>query len=197
MYSKKLNTVMAFHGCDNSVLFDVINGKTHLKESENDYDWLGPGIYFWESNLERAWEWARNNINYSEPAVIGAIIDLGNCLDFMDTKFLSLLRPAYDRLIGASEAAGYPIPKNIEVDNSGDRLLRKLDCAVIQVIHEDRRENNEPGFDTVRGVFWEGEKPYPGAGFKERNHIQISVRNPNCIKGYFLPRDFDIKGVNP
>jgi len=158
MDSKRLNTVIAFHGCDHSVLFDVINGKSHLKESENDYDWLGPGIYFWGSNLERAWEWTGNNSNYSKPAVIGAII---------------------------------------EVDNSGNRLLRKLDCTVIQVIHEDRKENNEPGFDTVRGVFWEGEKPYPGAGFKERNHIQISVRNPNSIKGYFLPRGLDVKWVNP
>lgn len=197
MYSKKLNTVIGFHGCNRSVLLDVINGKSHLKESDNDYDWLGPGMYFWESNLERAWEWAINNPKYSTPAVIGAIIDLGNCLDFTDTQFLSLLHPAYDRLKGASIAAGYPIPKNIEVDNSGDRLLRKLDCAVIQVIHEDRKENDEPGFDTVRGVFWEGKKPYPGAGFKEKNHIQISVRNPNCIKGYFLPRDLDMKWVNP
>ena len=167
MYSKKLNTVIAFHGCDRSVLFDVINGKSHLKESENDYDWLGPGIYFWESNLERAWEWARNNSNYSKPAVIGAIIDLGNCLDFIDTKSLSLLHPAYVRLKGASEAAGYPMPKNIEVDNTGDRLLRKLDCAVIQVIHEDRKANSEPGFDTVRGVFWEGENLTPVQDLKK------------------------------
>jgi len=29
----------------------------------------------------------------------------------------------------------------------------------------------------------------PGAGFKEKNHIQICVRNRNCIKGYFLPRE--------
>ena len=40
-------------------------------------------------------------------------------------------------------------------------------------------------------------KLLPGAGFKERNHIQISVRNPNCIKGYFLPRDLDKSWVNP
>jgi hypothetical protein len=48
-------------------------------------------------------------------------------------------------------------------------------------------------FDSVRGVFWEGKELYPGAGFMERNHIQICLRNPNCIKGFFIPRAFDGK----
>lgn len=42
-------------------------------------------------------------------------------------------------------------------------------------------------FDTVREVFVEGDELYPIAGFKEKNHIQICVRNLNCIKGYFNP----------
>ena len=46
-------------------------------------------------------------------------------------------------------------------------------------------------YDSVRGVFWEGDDLYPGAGFKEKNHIQIAIINPNCIKGFFLPRDVD------
>lgn len=37
-------------------------------------------------------------------------------------------------------------------------------------------------------VFWEGNQIYKNAGFRDRNHIQISVINPNCIKGFFLPR---------
>lgn len=34
-------------------------------------------------------------------------------------------------------------------------------------------------------MFTEGKPLYPGAGFHEKSHIQICVRNPNCIKGYF------------
>jgi hypothetical protein len=26
---------------------------------------------------------------------------------------------------------------------------------------------------------------------QEKNHIQIAIRNPNCIKGYFLPKEPD------
>ena len=47
----------------------------------------------------------------------------------------------------------------------------------------------KPAFDSIRGVFFEGDELYPGAGFKEKDHIQICIRNPNCIKGYFLPRE--------
>jgi len=49
----------------------------------------------------------------------------------------------------------------------------------------------------VKGVFWEGHSLYPNAGFAEKNHIQICVCNPNCIKGYFLPRGIDMAYPNP
>ena len=45
--------------------------------------------------------------------------------------------------------------------------------------------------------FWEGQKLYPNAGFREKNHIQICVCNPNCIKGYFLPRGINQDYPNP
>ncbi len=56
---------------------------------------------------------------------------------------------------------------------------------MIETIHEVKREADLPSFDTVRGMFTEGEPLYEGAGFHARNHIQICVRNPRCIKGYF------------
>jgi hypothetical protein len=48
-------------------------------------------------------------------------------------------------------------------------------------------------FDSVRGVFWEGRELYPNAGFREKDHIQICIRNPNCIKGFFYPREINDK----
>jgi len=46
-------------------------------------------------------------------------------------------------------------------------------------------------FDSVRAAYIEGEELYPNAGFNDKNHIQLCVRNPNCIKGFFMPRDYD------
>ena len=42
-------------------------------------------------------------------------------------------------------------------------------------------------FDSVRGIFIEGRAAYEGAGFADKSHIQVAVRNPGAIIGYFLP----------
>jgi len=43
-------------------------------------------------------------------------------------------------------------------------------------------------FDSTRGVFTEGGPAFDGAGIYAKSHIQICIRNLNCIKGFFLPR---------
>jgi hypothetical protein len=84
------------------------------------------------------------------------------------------------------------IPNNKPIGNEGDLLLRHLDCAVIETIHKFNKDDEQrQEFDSVRGVFFEGAALYADAGFKEKNHIQIAIRNPNCIKGYFMPRKLD------
>lgn len=69
-----------------------------------------------------------------------------------------------------------------------------MDCAVIETVHQFNEDNeNRQEFDSVRGVFFEGDDLYENAGFKDKNHIQIAIRNPNCIKGYFIPRELNKK----
>jgi len=186
LYSKRTNLVIGFHGCDNSVVEKVIKGE-NLISSMNDYDWLGNGVYFWANNAERALQWAEDH-KKEKPAIIGAVIDLGYCMDLIDSEFLKELREAFGVLKKTIELTGKEMPKN--EGTTPDKLLRKLDCAVIQTACQI---NSDAGFlyDSVRGVFWEGNELYPDAFFKEKNHIQICVRNPNCIKGYFLPREIN------
>jgi hypothetical protein len=202
LYANRPNLTIGFHGCDQSVVDKVIAGKETLLASTNDYDWLGSGIYFWENNEERAMEWAvelskRPGSSVKQPAVIGAIIDLGYCFDLTDTAYLKELKKSYDFALEFSRISGIPLPINKTLGNSTDMLLRKLDCYVIQTTHRINREANKRAYDSVRGVFWEGKPLYPNAGFAEKNHIQICICNPNCIKGYFLPRNVDEKFVNP
>ena len=59
MYQKLPNLVVGFHGCKKDVYQKVIHQGQPLKASNNSYDWLGNGIYFWEQNLERAKAWSR------------------------------------------------------------------------------------------------------------------------------------------
>lgn len=72
-----------------------------------------------------------------------------------------------------------------------DILLRDLDCAVIQQVQTSFSNDGNPAFDSVRGVFTEGKHPYRGSAFFSKTHVQICVCNPNCIKGYFEPREID------
>lgn len=196
IYQKMPQIVLGFHGCDKSVAMEILNSSsTHLKSSKNNYDWLGDGIYFWLNDPQRAYEWAcqmqiRKPKSIKEPFVIGAVIDLGLCLNFSERESVLLLQKAYENLRQNFEVLGLNINdtyQNKVPDEGGFNLLRPLDCAVIKHLHS-LTEQEGISFDTVYGYFQEGKNAYDGAGIKEKSHIQICVRNTDCIKGYFLPR---------
>jgi len=186
MYQKLPNLVLGFHGCSKDVFKRVINEGQHLKKSNNSYGWLGNGVYFWEQNYQRAFEWASGRYG-DDAAVIGAVIDLGYCLNLTDSSSADILRIGYDILKVRCEALGAELPKNRKSNKSKDVLLRDLDCAVIEQIHDFNRLSNNLMYDSVRGIFVEGDAPYEGSAFREKTHVQLCVCNPNCIKGYFAP----------
>ena len=41
MYVVRTGLILGFHGCDQSVMYNVVIGKENLKPSINKYDWLG------------------------------------------------------------------------------------------------------------------------------------------------------------
>ncbi len=95
-----------------------------------------------------------------------------------------MLSDAYQLLESAASEAGENLPKN---SGGKGKFLRRLDCAVIQALHGNLKKQGHVAFDTVRGLFQEGNPVYPKAGFRQGNHIQICVRNRACVKGYFRP----------
>lgn len=198
--------VAGFHGCDKTVLEKVIKQGEHLSNSENDYDWLGHGIYFWEGNHERALEWAKKNPKVKSPVVVGAFIKLGNCIDLLDSEHLKKVKSAYEILKSECEKLDQDLPQNKRNIN-GVSSVRELDCKVMlrlqqlnnELIAEDLKlgpitgankrkiQNHSQFIDSVRGMFPEGNELYEGAGFREKNHIQLCIINPNSIMGYFDP----------
>jgi hypothetical protein len=86
--------VLGFHGCEDRIAKRAIRGDIDLLQSDRDYDWLGPGAYFWESDPRRAFEWAIAK-SCTKPAVIGAVIDLRNCLDLTTRQDMDILKDAY------------------------------------------------------------------------------------------------------
>jgi len=183
--------VLGYHGCDQSLVKQLLSAETQLKFSKNAYDWLGHGIYFWEQNYQRALEWAQKRYR-EESAVIGAVIDLGYCLNLTDSASTNMLFSAYQLLVTRCKAYGIPLPENRPSKLTQDVLLRDLDCAVIQQLHDFNVKTKRHSYDSVRGIFLEGKPPYPGSEFREKTHVQICICNPNCIKGYFKPIPKDV-----
>lgn len=204
MYDVKPNLIFGFHGCDESVRDRLLNQPDEIVISKEKYDWLGHGMYFWENNYQRALQWAedkRKRGRIEKPAVIGAVLFLGYCCDFLDSTYIHILKRYFDLMAINYIALEQDLPENRDLphDRYKDKILRELDCAVIEFMHRETSLTIEADmqtrgfsqfkvFDSTRGVFTEGGPVFAGAGILEKSHIQICIRNPNCIKGFFLPR---------
>lgn len=204
MYQNRPNLTIGFHGCDRSVRDELVLNPDKVKKSQEKFDWLGHGFYVWENNYERALKWAEDKARrgkISNPSVVGVLYQLEYCLDFTDSEFIDLLPVYYGLMKDDLSAVDKTLPtnKDLSSDRYKDLVLRELDCAVIEYLHQKideayRNDIKEKGFselryfDTARGMFTEGGPVFDGAGVQSKNHIQVCVRNLNCIKGFFVPR---------
>jgi hypothetical protein len=183
--------IIGYHGCDEETCDRVISGKSKLGASKNDYDWLGNGMYFWEHGPQRARAWAQEQKRrgrFEKPAVLGAVLHLGQCFDLLDAEYTEVLTKAYPQFCESLKSTGKTVPKNEQLhEKDEDKILRKLDCAVINWTLEQLESETRTRFHSVRGVFQEGGPVYPGSDIQRRSHIQIAVRDAGCILGYFLP----------
>ena len=189
--------VLGYHGCDREVAERVLSGQSDLRLSENSYDWLGSGIYFWVDSPQRALDWALEawrGRRIEEPYIMGAHINLGLCLNFTDYGVMPEMKKAYELVRAAAETAGINLPKNETLQEGSIYLKRSLDCIVIENVHTARRAVGQPAYDSVLGVFEEGRRIYKGSGIREYTHIQVSVRNPEIITGYFRVRGWKNDG---
>lgn len=180
--------VIGYHGCEKSIAEEVLNGKAILNNSQNDYDWLGSGVYFWVDSFERGYEWAKKSSSIKDPYVIGAFIYPKNCLNLTDYGVSTLLKESYKEYKMLCEISGIELAKNDVIQN-GIYMRRKLDCSIINYIHSIREDQSKEAFDSVYGVFEEGSSIYPNSGINEKTHIQLAVRNHDCIIGYFRPKE--------
>ena len=179
-------TVIAYHGCDAQVASRLLDGEP-FRPSSNNFDWLGEGIYFWEYGYDRALQFAeeqRLRGKVERPSVVGALLQLGNCFDLMDTHFTGELNRAFDLFCASQLLDGQTIPINSGITD--DRLLRRRDCAVLN-FYLDRLATVTP-YDSVRCGFTEGDPAFEGSGIHAKSHVQVAIRNEACILGLFKPR---------
>ena len=161
--------ITGFHSCDRELGMRLLDGSNELRPSDNPLDWLGPGIYFWERNPQRALAYA---IEASQ----------------RQQKFSGKIKTAYSELRKTMQDSGEKMPMNKGAN-------RQLDCAVIKYVYQSNNKLKVPAYDTIRSPFQEGGPIYEGANFTGRLHIEICVLNSVLIKGYFLPRP--VEEFNP
>ncbi len=118
-------TVVAFHGTRRSTASKLVAGEPFGK-SENDDDWLGHGIYFWEFAPQQAWWWAERRYG-GDAAVVGSLVRLGRCIDLLDPSNADLLATAHEELDGALTAAGHSLKNNAHTH-------KYRDCAVFNYL---------------------------------------------------------------
>jgi hypothetical protein len=168
-------------------------GGSLFMPSTEDYDWLGSGSYFWESDVVRAYQWAiEPRRKFSHPSVVGAAIELGNCLDLTTQSGIAAVKVAYEGFKSLNQKTGTPLPRNIDPakDPTGDKILRRLDCAVMNYLFEIQKiaqesDSNSQSFSTVRALFPEGDELYPDAGFWEKHTFRYVFVNHNRSSVYF------------
>ena len=168
--------VLAYHGCEAAFAEALIRGELRVEDWQpirNPYDWLGHGIYFWEFAPRRAMTWG------GKGDVVGAVIQLGLCLDLTDVYHTNMLRAEYKVVRQARRMQGVPLPRN-----KGKR--RDLDCLIINEFVKDNALDGIT-FQTVRCPFLEGRPAFPGSGIRRESHIQIAVRDRAAILGVFRP----------
>lgn len=173
-YSDYHRTVIGYHGTTAEAADRLVAGED-FEPSDEDYEWFGNGIYFWEHAFQQAWSWARRK-GTSRPAVIGAIIRMGSCFDLLDPGNVAILREFHDKMTGEMQAVGAEVPANVRSD-------RRLDCAVFNYMYGEFEAAGRP-LDTARAVYVpqsSARRVYTGSWISEETHIQICVRNRQSI----------------
>lgn len=180
-------TVVAFHGTRRITAQKLVSG-VPFGQSQNDDDWLGHGIYFWEYAPQQAWWWAERRYGVAEAAVVGALVRLGRCIDLLDPCNADLLKSAHDDLEHALK-----LENQLLKNNANTHKYR--DCAVFNYLYE-RLERGGYIVESSRAVFvplvphrglprlWDRSGIFSGA------HIQICIREPaNILAAWSVRKD--------
>jgi len=188
--------LFGYHGCTLEFARKITTPSVDIEEwkySDEAWDWLGDGVYFWEEAPLRAWEWAVAMCGRKggSPAVVGALIAPRTLVDLGDTEFVDQLKVAYEIVKSSYEKLGKPLPVNKPFHGDPkdpDRKFRALDRLVVQELVDSPARTRGTLIEAVRAPFQEGAEAYPGAAIHLRSHVQIAVRDPTCIRYTWLEK---------
>lgn len=152
----------AYHGTKAKFARNIC--KNGFKISTGEKQFLGDGVYFFESSMIHAQNWARKQKEHSGEiiGVIKSVVNLGRCLDLHDKEHIELIADVAERLKKR-------INKNI------------TDAVAINFI-----ATNFNSIDSVRATYFSPHVKnmiFEGSRFYEYVRLMICIRNlKNILK---------------
>ena len=149
-------------------------------------EWFGFGVYFFAYSKAHAERWVQigYQLNWwdgNPPGILKSDIETRNCLWLEEPSCVAEIEQAAIDLKAMCGVAGDDLPKN-ERRRYGVPVERRLDCAIFELLHFTRMRRGLPAYDTVVGYCASGRPLIPGTTIRLENHVQICVRNHECIK---------------
>lgn len=180
-------TIVGYHGTRRATAARLVDGES-FGVSENDDDWLGHGVYFWEYAPQQAWWWADRRYGPDDAAVVGATIRLGRCLDLLDPTNMNLLKAAHADMTTVLAVAGQHARENANTH-------KYLDCDVFNYLHA-QLARQDFRYETCRAVFVPMRsgggmaRLWNRSGVFEGGHIQVCLREQrNILAAWSVRRD--------
>lgn len=164
-----MSMVRAYHAVYASEIQPLLEGAAGLAESQSTRNWLGRGIYFWDSDHRRAEKWAIRNdremileCHLETELLIDLLID-----DQRSQGFFQLAREQ-----AAAIQAGRPQPNNRAKEYFG------LDGELINRL----RPSLESRYAGIRMAFCLDEPILPDGYLFPRQQIQVCLWNCQVIR---------------
>jgi hypothetical protein len=174
-----LPSLIAYHGTTSDRLNLILNN--NFTNSIRKASWLGYGTYFFYDAPGHASNWAesvairRQASNPTvKPVVIEAEIDLGNCLNLLDSLYWPLVAASY----ASVPASVTQLAFGVAGPQAG---FNYRDCAALNAIISAFIINGTP-LDTIVAAFAEGTPIGPGSYLFDKSAVAICVQHPGLIR---------------
>lgn len=163
-------TLLGYHGTNRERAALVMS--KGFKVSENPFDWLGDGAYFWQDAPLRAAKWASCHFGI-DAAIIEAAIQRRNFINLLDTEWMSWLAEVHDQYLNEQRTSGKAVPAQTTGAHRLDRAVINFGVEILEA------SGVEVG--GVIGAFQEGRPVFPNSALFSLSHVQIAVRDLSLI----------------
>lgn len=155
-----------------------------FRPSENNWEWLGHGVYFWQDAPERAFAWAKEwhgRSGYKGPiGVVAARIQLFDFVDLLEQAGMKLVK----------DFASAFLDKLVDQDRRlvNEYPIHRLDCELFNSITNVLLSKGIEvrGF---RAACVEGEPITKGSPIFDQSHVQLSVIDQTTILEKWIIED--------